>query len=83
MKENPNRLDVAFPAIENLYDPKDIVQFYHEYMEYIQKETDSEEVRQYPEVVATSNIRFVLEKWNPETRKLWAGIIQEENSKFF
>lgn len=81
-KERPNR-NVLFTAIEKLTKPKDIKQFYGEYIEYLRTEGGDEETRNNPEKVANSNIGYALGYYSQETARRWMDLLESVSHPVF
>lgn len=71
---------ILFRAIEILTDPKEIVQFYHEYTAYL---GDPKRIRKShlatidPGKAAITNIAYTLQYYDPVTHNRWLGALPE------
>ena len=75
LKEAKPGQNVVFTAVETLKDPKEIKQFYSEYIDCLKKCGDSEEVRTNPEAVANRSIGYILGYYDKETVDRWMNIL--------
>jgi len=80
-KEEPKR-NIVFTAIEKLTNPKEIEQFYKEYVEYLRKRGD-QETRNNPEKVADENIGYILGYYSAETAQRWMEVLKSVRHPIF
>jgi len=81
-REEPER-DVLFIAIGKLTDPKDITQFYQEYVEYLREKGADEETMNNPERVADGNIGYAVGYYSSETAHRWMEVLKSVSHPIF
>jgi len=68
--KNPDR-NVAFIAIEELTEPKEIKRFYKEYIEWLSVATKN------PSDMANQNLGYILAYYGDDTNRIWRHTIPE------
>ena len=83
LEEAKPKRNVVFTAVETLTDPKQMRQFYDEYVAHLKQHGDSDQVRQNPESVANSNIGYIVGYYDKETADRWMQAIPSVSHPIF
>ncbi len=83
LKEEEPKQDILCTAMQSLTNPKDIKQFYQEYVAHLKQNGDSEYVRKNPESVANGNIGFAVADFDEKTADRWMKVIPSASHPFY
>lgn len=81
-KTSPDR-NVVFTAVEKLETPEEIRRFRDEYINFLQKEGGSEDVRFNAKETANSNIGYILGYYGEKIIKRWFSALDDVSHPIF